>query len=62
MTATTSTKKKTISIALALTKVFAGAFLIAIVIFLIAWWPVIDRLIIRPCHYYPHAFSDCIEK
>lgn len=62
MKATTSIKKNRTSIALALTKVFAGAFLIAIVIFVIAWFPVVDRLIIRPCHYYPHAFADCIEK
>lgn len=25
----------------------------------IYYYPVIDRLYIRPCYYYPSAFSDC---
>lgn len=36
-----------------------GIIFIAIIAY---WWPVIDRLAIRPCHYYPHAFADCVEK
>lgn len=26
------------------------------------WWPVIDRLYIRPCHYYPNTFINCNEE
>lgn len=26
---------------------------------IIYYWPVIDRLYVRPCHYYPKAFIDC---
>lgn len=36
-----------------------GIILIGIIIY---WWPVIDRLYIRPCHYYPHTFADCKSK
>ena len=35
-----------------------GLFTIALIIY---YWPVIDRLAIRPCHYYPKAFADCRE-
>lgn len=36
-----------------------GVIFIALIIY---WWPVIDRLIVRPCHYYPHTFADCREE
>jgi hypothetical protein len=36
-----------------------GIIFIALIAY---WWPVIDRLAIRPCHYYPHAFADCVNK
>lgn len=26
---------------------------------IIYYYPVIDRVYIRPCHYYPKAFIDC---
>lgn len=28
---------------------------------IIHYWPVIDRVYIQPCTYYPHAFIDCKE-
>lgn len=33
-----------------------GIVFIAIIVY---YWPVIDRLYVRPCHYYPQAFADC---
>jgi len=36
-----------------------GLFTISLIIY---YWPVIDRMYVRPCHYYPHTFSDCVEK
>lgn len=35
-----------------------GVILTALIIY---YWPVIDRLIIRPCHYYPETFANCRE-
>lgn len=35
-----------------------GIIFISIMVY---WWPVIDRVYIRPCHYYPNAFIDCKE-
>lgn len=34
-------------------------FGLAFIALIIYYWPVIDRLYVRPCHYYPHAFADC---
>jgi hypothetical protein len=34
-------------------------FGIAFIALLIYYFPVIDRLYVRPCHYYPNMFSDC---
>jgi hypothetical protein len=33
-----------------------GVLFIAIIIY---YYPVIDRLYVRPCYYYPKAFADC---
>jgi len=33
-----------------------GLLFIALIVY---YWPVIDRLYVRPCHYYPQAFADC---
>lgn len=35
---------------------FIGLCYVALFIY---YYPVIDRLYIRPCYYYPSAFSDC---
>ena len=32
---------------------------IAFIALVIYYYPVIDRLYIQPCNYYPHAFKDC---
>ena len=29
------------------------------VLLIVYYYPVIDRLYIRPCYYYPKAFADC---
>lgn len=29
------------------------------VLLLVYYYPVIDRLYVRPCYYYPKAFADC---
>lgn len=36
-----------------------GALAVAVLIY---YYPVIDRLFIRPCYYYPNAFIDCAVK
>lgn len=35
---------------------FIGAITVALFIY---YAPVIDRLYMRPCHYYPNMFIDC---
>lgn len=39
-----------------------AVFGIILIVIIAYWWPVIDRIYIRPCHYYPHAFADCNNK
>ena len=36
-----------------------GVLFIAVIIY---YWPVIDRLYINTCNYYPHTFKDCVER
>jgi len=36
--------------------IVAGIIAVALFIY---WYPVIDRLYVRPCYYYPKAFADC---
>ena len=38
--------------------VFAACMLAGFLIFLVIWWPVLDRLN-SPCKYYPNTFVDC---
>lgn len=42
--------------------IIAAISTLALIALIIYYWPVIDRLYIRPCHYYPKAFIDCREK
>lgn len=43
-----------------------GSIMAILVVLLIGlviyYWGAIDRIYIRPCHYYPQAFIDCKEQ
>lgn len=34
-------------------------FVVLLVLAIIYYLPVIDRLLLRPCYHYPRAFIDC---
>lgn len=51
--------KKTLAIIRNIILIILAMFGAAFIALIIYYWPVIDRLYVRPCHYYPHAFADC---
>lgn len=54
--------KTTLKIFGKITLAILAFFGFAFVALLIYYFPVIDRLYVRPCHYYPDLFSNCRDK
>lgn len=51
--------KKTLKWAAGIIIAILAVLGIVLVALIIRYYPLIDRVYIRPCHYYPQAFIDC---